>query len=226
MTDADNVARLGELMADLALPERAYRRADASPSPADPDTGASQTVDLSAYTDLRWEASVPKRYREADLDLVVGAPRDLAVEWLATGADRNVLLLGPVGTGKTFAACAMARQVTRQQRTVEFWPVVELFEAMRPGREQVAGDAMAAAIGADVLILDDLGTERPSDWTFQQLYLIVNRRWLEQRPTLVTSNLAPDVLEEAVGSQTWSRLYHDALRLKLAGVDRRRAEAS
>lgn len=75
------------------------------------------------------------------------------------------------------------------------------------------------------MVLDDLGGEHTSDWTIERLYLIINRRWLQQRPVIATANLTPDTLEAAIGPRIMSRLTHDAVRLRIGGADRRRNSA-
>jgi hypothetical protein len=162
---------------------------------------------------------IPSRFAGARLGQLDGHIRELATSWVDGGMNANVVLLGSVGTGKTHAACAMAIAAHQAGSTVVFAPVVELLDGLRPGGDP---QAMHRAIHANVLVLDDLGGERPTDWTGERLYAVINRRWLEQRPTIATSNLAPDALEAAVGPRAWSRLYHGALRLRVAGDDRRR----
>lgn len=166
----------------------------------------------------RWGRLIPGRFVDAHVDQLDGVFGQLA-GWDGTS---NVLLVGNVGAGKTHAAVALARTVHDQGGTVGFWPVVELLDALRP-----AGDprAMDRTVAVDVLVLDDLGLERPSDWTFERLYAVVNRRWLERRPTIVTSNLSAGELERSAGAPMWSRLYHDAIRVVAGGEDRRKANA-
>lgn len=170
----------------------------------------------------RGPAPLPRRFAHAHTDQLTGDVATLAADWTNTGMNANVLLLGTVGVGKTHTACALAREAWNAGSRIWFTPIVELLDLLRPTGDS---DALQRATNVDVLILDDLGGERPTDWTGERLYAIVNRRWLEQRPTIVTSNLAPDELEKAVGPRVFSRLYHDALRLTIGGHDRRRGAA-
>src|SRR3712207_9281221 len=60
----------------------------------------------------------------------------------------------------------------------------------------------------DLLHLDDLGAERPTEWVLEQLYSIVNERWQDGRSIVVTSNLVDvERLREQIGSRTVSRLF-------------------
>lgn len=188
----------------------------------DPDEDARR-VAVEAEYELRrrleaWPRYVPKRFADAQVEDLTGDLAAIADEW---DGQSNVLLLGGVGVGKTHAAVAMARMIYETEPVlVEFRPAVELLDDLRPGGPE---RTMESACDVGVLILDDLGRERPTDWTGERLYRLVNRRWLEERPTLVTSNLSAEDLEQAVGPAMWSRLWHGALAMELAGEDRRRA---
>lgn len=167
-------------------------------------------------------AAIPTRFEHARITQLAGELAHLAEDWTTATMSPNVVLLGNVGVGKTHAACALAIAAHQAGSSVEFAPVVELLDQLRPGGDD---QALARAMNVDVLVLDDLGGERPTDWTGERLYALINRRWLEQRPTIATSNLGPAELEKAVGVRAWSRLYHGALRLSVAGEDRRRTAA-
>jgi DNA replication protein DnaC len=75
----------------------------------------------------------------------------------------------------------------------------------------------------DVAFLDDLGVERATEWTMQQVHRILDDRHADMLPTVVTSNLEPADLKTALGEATYSRLIGSgAIVLRLAGDDRRR----
>lgn len=171
---------------------------------------------------LRWEEVCPARFRGAALDGVdnVAVRGDLAT-WAAeaaAGGAANLVLVGPTGRGKTHAALAACREPFMAGRSVLFAPVVELLDALRPE----GGMSTEPYCEADVLVLDDLGGERATGWTAERLYLIVNRRWMERRPTVVTTNLEPAELTEAVGERTYDRLRDGAVMLRVGGERSRR----
>lgn len=135
----------------------------------------------------------------------------------------NLVLLGAVGVGKTHAALAAARADHERGLEVVFLPVVELLDLLRPGGPEHALDDV---MHCDRLVVDDLGHERSTDWTWERLGAVVNRRWLEERPIIATSNLDPPELSAAVGERTYSRLVGDgAVVIHVAGDDRRRKRA-
>ncbi len=180
-------------------------------------------------TVARWAWTTPRKFRDADLSDFGDENADMLErlsEWSCDPRGRNLLIGGPVGVGKSRAAVAACRP----HRSVEFWPVVELLDALRPGGPP---DALDRVMQVDVLILDDLGAERPTDWTAERLYALVNRRWLEELPTVGTTNLPltrksagpgyeGPTLDEVLGDRMFSRLIGGAVLVRLSGPDRRR----
>jgi DNA replication protein DnaC len=74
----------------------------------------------------------------------------------------------------------------------------------------------------DLLVLDDLGGGKTTDWTADTLYRLVDTRWAYQRPIIATTNLTAPDLREAVGARVASRLAA-GVQVALKGDDRRRA---
>lgn len=189
-----------------------------SATPADPPPERVDDVESD------WQRIAPHRFRHARVDQLDGATGQAVAQWRRQPG-RNLLLLGAVGVGKTHAALACARLAVEARMAVRFWPVVELLDALRPGRPN-ADDTLDRAARVPLLILDDLGGERPTDWTGERLYLLVNRRWLEQRPIIATSNLAAEngagPLVDTIGLRTYDRLTDGAVTLRMGGRSRRR----
>ena len=172
-----------------------------------------------------WKNVAPPRFHGAMLDSLAPEQRQVVDEFLAAAPTPNLMLIGPVGSGKTHTALAAARELfVKQSLEVEFAPVVRLLDNMRPDARNRGASEWEHGLpwiefysSVDVLVLDDLGGEKPSEWTAERLYLIVNERWLNQRPTVATTNLAPDDLKEAIGHRTYDRLRDGALALQLGG---------
>jgi len=172
------------------------------------------------WREARWE-QIPNRFRWAKIEDLAEAWRGDVEAWATTeGPAPNLVLYGPTGTGKTHAAVAAARLRFDAGDEVQFWPVVELLDGLRPGGDLEVWDR--AVTDADTLILDDLGASRATDWTDERLYALINRRWLDERPTIVTTNLAPEDLMTAVGERIASRVLGcGAVVLGVGGPDRR-----
>lgn len=203
----------------IAARERLNRDPDMSD-----DMRAERAAALEELTEqataARWAAAIPSRFlwaRLADFNPTEIKP---VLDWTERPDGRNLVLAGAVGCGKTYLATAASRPLLERGLDVVFAPLVELLDRLRPGGETYAFEDLCHA---DVLVLDDLGAERPTDWTAERLYALVNRRWLEERPTVATTNLMPSELEGAVGPRVFSRLVgNDAVVLEMGGTDRRR----
>ena len=72
-----------------------------------------------------------------------------------------------------------------------------------------------------LLILDDLGVEKTTEWALQALYVVVNRRYLDGRQTIITSNLTLDEVREKLGDRIASRIVGMCHPVRLTGRDRR-----
>lgn len=72
-----------------------------------------------------------------------------------------------------------------------------------------------------ILILDDVGSEKVSDWTIETLYHLINDRYENNKPTIITSNLSLKELAEKVGDRIPSRIAEMCEVIKIEGKDRR-----
>jgi len=106
--------------------------------------------------------------------------------------------LGVNGTGKTHLAFAIGWDWLEQGRTVLYYQVADLIRALRDGFRLGAVDSysgiIAFAKNCSLLILDDLGTERETEFATEQLDLIVDYRYINKKPLIITSNLSLDEL--------------------------------
>ncbi len=117
---------------------------------------------------------------------------------------------GDVGTGKTLLAMLISKAALEAGRSVAIYSVPRLLAEIKETYEASSGmsymELFDRLCRVDVLHLDDLGAERRTEWVLEQLYSIVNERWQDQRPIVVTTNLVLDELREQVGWRTVSRL--------------------
>lgn len=144
------------------------------------------------------------------------------VKQFLVGQSESLYLEGPVGTGKTHLVWAAWRAIaeTGYEGTLQAWRVSSLLDALRPNRSE--DDLVGMSQRAGLLILDDLGAEKPSEWAAERLYEIIDERYLRLRPLVVTTNLPANKVVEAVGDRTASRLAEMCQVVTVKGPDRRR----
>lgn len=209
-----DTAVIGEMRAAM---ERRAKAASDDPRLAD-DRAATDALiaRLKGVREERWRRLIPRRFWDARVDGLTGEAAAAAHEWTATSMTANVILLGTTGSGKTHTAAALARQAFEAGRSVRLLSTVELLEGLRPG-----GNIRWRPDRVGLLILDDLGVEKPTDWSGSVLDGIVDSRWKEDLPIVVTSNLDAGALEAHVGPRLWSRLWDGAVAYNIVGTDRR-----
>ena len=132
---------------------------------------------------------------------------------------------GPVGTGKTHLAAAIIREGLKKSDTwnYRFVEVPALLSEIRAGFNTRSSDSPLKMIEeADLLILDDLGAEKVTDWVREQLYLVINQRYSEMKPTVITTNDSLEELEANVSQRTVSRIMDMCDGVLLTGEDYRK----
>lgn len=138
----------------------------------------------------------------------------------------SLLILGPVGTGKTHQAFGAIRTLAARGITIAWHADTApgLFASLRP-REGADSEAEYRKIAAaPLLLLDDLGAAKGSEWTEEILYRLVNDRYEAVLPGLFTSNVPAAQLRDALGARVASRLAEMCQQVVLRGPDRRRAD--
>lgn len=187
------------------------------PDPAEVDREALEEwhAERRGHAQRRWRNKVPAAQRnQGRLD-----PRVLAwVDQLVAGRAGNLVLLGPVGVGKTWHTWhAIDAAFTRGWNgSARFYSAYawKRFTTPRPDMDEIH-----LATAADVLILDDPGALRVGEWDKEHLLGVVDERWNHGRPSVLTSNAT--TLGDMLGARTASRLSDDATVITLSGPDKR-----
>ena len=138
----------------------------------------------------------------------------------------NLLFSGATGLGKTFLSACIARQVADRGYSVVYDTAIRLFsdfEAEKFCASQEENRGLSRKyLACDLLIIDDLGTEMTTQFTISALYNVINTRMMENRATIVSTNLAPEALEGRYSPQIASRILGTFRLIKFAGSDIRR----
>lgn len=168
--------------------------------------------------------TVPRQYEAAAYADVPKEIRALFEKMRETR--RGIYIHGAIGCGKTHAAWALAKQWEEStKRPPLFWNVSELIRSIKkdfdkhPYDREKEEEYIMGHRG--LLFLDDLGAERATDFVADTLYLIVNRRYEEELPVIVTSNLDLGELSDRVGDRIASRIAGMCDIIELKGEDRR-----
>lgn len=169
-------------------------------------------------------AGVPLRYIVPTDDLP-----DPAYE----NAFNSVYVFGNVGTGKTYYICNLIKHCLFFQfrhrgimtwDNIHFIEVPELLLNIRTcfSENQSEKEFIRKYTQYDYLFLDDLGVEKCSEWTLQTLYLIINRRYAQNKHLCITSNYSLNELSEKMDdSRITSRIKGMCKILKTSGKDKR-----
>lgn len=138
----------------------------------------------------------------------------------------SLLFSGATGLGKTFLSACIARQVADRGCSVVYETAIRLFadfEAEKFGASQEENRGRSRKYtDCDLLIIDDLGTEMTTQFTVSTLYYLINTRMMENRATIISTNLADNEIENRYNPQIASRIIGTFRLVQFAGEDIRR----
>jgi len=138
---------------------------------------------------------------------------------------RNLLLYGNTGLGKTFLCNCIAKELLNQGKTVLYTTAAQMFrmvEKARFGREddqETQEEYIEMLTDVDLLIIDDLGTEFSTILTSAELFRFINTRLLDQKHTIISTNLSPADFEGQYSDRVTSRLFGGYEMLRFIGDD-------
>lgn len=143
--------------------------------------------------------------------------------------DCGLILLGSAGNGKSHLAESIGKRIAQSFKTYVFKSVPELMLDIRSsfGRPDAETHIMHTLTTCDLLVMDDIGAEKWSEWTEERLYLIIDARYRRQLNIVATTN-APDMpaLKKLMGNRTYDRLLEMcAWAVNNGDSQRRRAQA-
>jgi DNA replication protein DnaC len=201
---------------------------------SEPNIARLSLIEAAKVTPARFQGAVPTDPAVRTwVDAVAAQARADMVQrgaYIATiSQGPSLILLGATGVGKTHESYGAVRDLAITG-VVTRWAVTtaaDLYAALRP-RHGIDSEAEFARYrNARLLLLDDLGAERkPTEFTEEITFRLINHRYEHQLPTLITSNVSPGELAGRLGDRVTSRLAEMCQRIVLKGHDKRRGEAA
>ncbi|MFH0793652.1 MAG: ATP-binding protein [bacterium] len=177
--------------------------------------------DIQALVRLR-DARIPERFASKQLetfearDKVRREVKRTALSYVQAFNLKNrlqrlgIMLEGPVGCGKTHIAVGILKGVIAKGYTGLYYNIAELFKDIRATfdeeSELIEDDILERVAGVELLVLDDLGAEHATPFVLDRLYLMINRRYEDCLPLIVTTNCDWETLTRRLSERITSRL--------------------
>jgi DNA replication protein DnaC len=202
-------------------------------------------------------AAIPKRYEHCTLDTfepgfgqadqslakAFSTARRFVYEYPVTTEGRGLLLTGSVGVGKTHLAVGIIQALIWEKGVrALFCDYRELLkriqESYNPAVATTELQILAPVFEAEVLILDELGAQKPTDWVWDTVALVLNTRYNDKRTTLITTNypnapaamarnadkaIREETLGDRIGERMRSRLAEMCVEVEMRGNDLRQS---
>lgn len=170
---------------------------------------------------------VPKRYMSAQISVPEAARY---VVGFGNARDKGLYIVGGVGTGKTYEACALAKSFFEAGYSVRVTTSLAMLDSVSRSYEDPSTPGISTFTGVDVLVIDDLGKENANAWALTTLFQIVNSRYEDGKPTIYTSQYDLQSLQRRMSRQRESesaeaivsRICETSEVVRLGGKDRRK----
>jgi DNA replication protein DnaC len=208
--------------------------------------------------DVDWwmeRAQIPPRFRQCSFEEFFASSDNASLQMALVKArgfaeqyplvEKGLLLIGNPGVGKTHLTVAILRQLM-SQKGIEclFCSFPDLLEQLQESYDPVAqrskAEILQPVLDVEVLALDDLGARRVSDWVEDTVTYILNHRYNQKKPTLLTTNLpdteedakerspsgkyrVSDTLRDRIGLRIYSRLFEMSEKVPIHAEDYRQA---
>lgn len=198
------------------------------------DKAAAEKAELAAGNALivererKRESCIPMRFRSADIgnlepDSYQRRACERYVETFKQRLEdgRSLLLYGPVGTGKTHAACAVGNAVLKAGYRVFFAAAGDLPKIRGWDEEEAFWQSVS---GADLLIFDDFGATRTTATGLEKTFNAIDGRYRARLPTLITTNLSPADMRKAENGdmqRIFDRVLECCVPVNFGGASRR-----
>jgi DNA replication protein DnaC len=159
------------------------------------------------------------------------AAMDVAMKY--PNVDRGLLLMGSVGVGKTHLAVSILKGLTERGFDCLFYEfgslLKEIQDSYNPRTLTSELSVLSPVLTTDVLVLDELGASKPTDWVRDTMAHVINTRYNDRKLTIFTTNYldvqrsaVEETLEDRIGTRLRSRLFEMCRTVMIDGRDYRR----
>ena len=180
-------------------------------------------------------SNLGERFKDATFDAWVTSPgtegclaamKEYA-ETFSKATETGYCIYGRAGNGKSHLAAALVNRLIQRGFTAVFIEVPDLFSRIKAtyGAEGTGSeDKIMAALGkCDLLVLDDAGAEKPTEWVQEKFFQIINTRYKKFLPVVITTNTKDMAgLEDIIGFRAYDRVLEMCVPLKNSGESYRR----
>lgn len=195
----------------------------------------------NSHTKLLETARIPKRYENCHFhsykalnpsqERAFRFASKLAMEYPAI--ERGLLFMGTVGVGKTHLAVSILKSLVERGFSCMFYEFGGLLKEIQNSYNYVSQTSelkvLAPVLNAEILVLDEIGASKPTDWVRDTMAHIINTRYNDRKLTIFTTNFLDkqnsdreETLEDRIGVRLRSRLYEMSKTVQMNGEDFRR----
>ena len=197
--------------------------------------GVARTSSLVA------SARIPRRYDECDFDsyFPLNPSQEAALMFARRVADEfpnldvGLLLMGTCGVGKTHLSVSILKALLEKNIPCLFYDFRDLLKEIQDSwnaqTQTSEMDILASVYEAEVLVLDELGASKPTEWVKDTMTHVINKRYNDRKVTIFTSNYLDakanpydETLTERVGARLRSRLHEMCKVITMTGDDYRK----
>ncbi|MDR0128655.1 ATP-binding protein [Priestia megaterium] len=179
-----------------------------------------------------------ERFKESSIDSFMPRPgaenvykfAKIYVNEFDSWGEESLILWGVPGNGKSHLAAAIANELDSKGKIVVFISMPELLEKIRSTFNKESHETedkiMKALQDCDLLIIDDIGAEKVTEWVEDIIFRIVDGRYRKKQPILATSNLRPDLLADKIGERSYDRLTEMSQSIENKSTSYRKEKAA
>lgn len=182
-----------------------------------------QTFDISIFSEEEFEDEVmtPKENMKDILGIA-----ESFIDNFDENNGENLLFYGTTGLGKTFLSNCIAKSLLDKNKIVIYqtaFTILDILERRRFGKgdRKLDNYQYDLLLEADLLIVDDLGTEVSNAFTTSEIFNIINTRIIRDKKTIISSNLTPKEISDTYTDRVFSRVLQNFIPLKFYGKDLR-----